>query len=490
MSTDKYAAFISGQQRNLSVSGTNAVNLNESKDENDDGWYAHKEMNGDKAISKEDWKKGKRPKLKKEEVEELDEKERSELYIGSVDRDDKDYDAKVKDMRSKANKGGSRVRGRLGKDNANAPMYRKGGALHRSSSQDIKPEHSKRVDVYSKKSKANEETEALDELSRGKLAAYVKKAGGANLGSVGDLMYQAANADPLAKDNRRVDLFKTAGKRAKGVERAANRLAKEEVDQVDEVLDTPGKRLKYYGKAAVSGIKASIKGDNKTLIKRTKGAEMAGRKTQAHIEKSKNDADNNETARKILKDMGRKTGYGAHYDKIFKKEEVENLDEWGTKSAIKGTHARKAPAVTPGKIRFKGRPTKPKAQTDLGLRQEDYQMTTEEVQYMEEMLGKGKINDVADYHMRNYKHHERMMDHHNKMVDHSERVGDKEGVEHHLHKAMGHSYDAEQHEAKLNHALKLKTQLKAHRAMQQAKSDLNRAHLAVARARDEKRDGI
>lgn len=328
MSTDKYATFISGQQKNLSVSGTNSVNLNESKDENDDGWYAHKEMNGDKAISKEDWKKGKRPKLKKEEAE-LDEAEKrySDRYIGSVDRSDPDYDAKVKELKSKANKGGTRTRGRLGKDNPNATMYRFGGKHYRPSSQDIKPEHAKSVDIYSKKGKANEET--------------------------------------------------------------------------------------------------------------------------------------------------------------------ENLDEWGNaKPAIKGTHAHKAPAVTPGKIRFKGRPTKPKAQTDLGLRKEELELTTEEVQYMEEMLGKGKINDVADHHMRNYKHHERMMDHHNKMVDHSERVGDKEGVEHHLHKAMGHSYDMEQHEAKLNHALKLKTQLKAHKAMQQAKSDLNRAHLAVARARDEKRDGV
>lgn len=47
----------------------------EEAEHDDDGWYAHKEMHGSKAISKEDWKKGVRPKksMKKEEVEQIDE---------------------------------------------------------------------------------------------------------------------------------------------------------------------------------------------------------------------------------------------------------------------------------------------------------------------------------------------------------------------------------------------------------------------------------
>jgi hypothetical protein len=40
------------------------------------------------------------------------------------------------------------VRPRLGKDNPNAPLYRRGGSLHRSSSQTIRPEHGTRFDVY------------------------------------------------------------------------------------------------------------------------------------------------------------------------------------------------------------------------------------------------------------------------------------------------------------------------------------------------------
>lgn len=41
-----------------------------------------------------------------------------------------------------------RVRGRLGKNNKYAELYRFGGKLHTWTSQDIKIEHSERVDIY------------------------------------------------------------------------------------------------------------------------------------------------------------------------------------------------------------------------------------------------------------------------------------------------------------------------------------------------------
>jgi hypothetical protein len=45
--------------------------LRKEEVEHDDGWYAHKEMHGKDAVSKEDWKKGirKKPSVKKEEVD-------------------------------------------------------------------------------------------------------------------------------------------------------------------------------------------------------------------------------------------------------------------------------------------------------------------------------------------------------------------------------------------------------------------------------------
>jgi len=41
-----------------------------------------------------------------------------------------------------------RIRPRLGKNNPNAKLYRRGGVHYRSSALDIKPEHGTRFDVY------------------------------------------------------------------------------------------------------------------------------------------------------------------------------------------------------------------------------------------------------------------------------------------------------------------------------------------------------
>jgi len=41
-----------------------------------------------------------------------------------------------------------RVRGRLGKNSPYAYLYKRGGPLHRWTSQDIRPEHASRFDVY------------------------------------------------------------------------------------------------------------------------------------------------------------------------------------------------------------------------------------------------------------------------------------------------------------------------------------------------------
>lgn len=41
-----------------------------------------------------------------------------------------------------------KVRGRLGKNNPSAELYRRGGPLHRFSAQEIRPEHATRFDIY------------------------------------------------------------------------------------------------------------------------------------------------------------------------------------------------------------------------------------------------------------------------------------------------------------------------------------------------------
>ena len=170
------------------------------------------------------------------------------------------------------------------------------------------PEKKKGISLAGPKLR-KEEVEQIDELKRKTLASYVKKAGGTSMDSVGGLMYQAGNADPTAKDNRRVDLFKKAGKRAKGIERAASRLAKEEAEHDDDG---------WYAHKEMHGSKAISKEDWKK---------------------------------------------GIRPKKSMKKEEVEQIDEWG-KKAITGPHAKTSSmAITPPKVGYAGKTKKIKKQT-------------------------------------------------------------------------------------------------------------------------------
>jgi molybdopterin converting factor small subunit len=98
--------------------------------------------------------------LNVEEEAEIDEA-RSNLYIGTVHKDDPDYEKKVGEMKKKA-VGGHRVRGRAPLEKFKH-LYKKGGELYTMTSQDVKPEHSARVDVYSRKPMKNEEVEQVEE---------------------------------------------------------------------------------------------------------------------------------------------------------------------------------------------------------------------------------------------------------------------------------------------------------------------------------------
>lgn len=88
--------------------------------------------------------------------------------------------------------------------------------------------------------------------------------------------------------------------------------------RIDEVLDSPEKRMKYGMKAIGSYVKASLTGDKNTKRKRLAGNKNYKKKVDKASEKSKTDASNNEIARKALIDMGNKTGSGIDYSKIFK----------------------------------------------------------------------------------------------------------------------------------------------------------------------------
>lgn len=97
--------------------------------------------------------------------------------------------------------------------------------------------------------KMDEEAEQIDELSKKTLGSYVKKAGGTSLNSAGAHM-----ADYGANSNQKS--FKKGINRAKGVMRAADRLTKEEAEQIDEVsASTLGSYIRKASKDADASMK-------------------------------------------------------------------------------------------------------------------------------------------------------------------------------------------------------------------------------------------
>lgn len=177
-----------------------------------------------------------------------------------------------------------------------------------------------------------EEVEQIDEVGNTKrgrqaLADYAKKAGGTSMDSVGGLMYQAANADPTAKDNRRVDLFKKAGKRAKGVERAVSRLAKEEHEDDG-----------WYAHKEMHGSKAISKEDWKKGVR--PGKSLKKEEADRPKQNTKTDIDVRKHTRLAADALGRAQSLGrghkdydkhmaeyARHRKMALGEEVEQIDE-------------------------------------------------------------------------------------------------------------------------------------------------------------------
>ena len=154
--------------------------------------------------------------IRKEEVE-LDEAERTKAYLGTVHTNDPDYEKKVKELKAKAPMGGTRVRGRSPKPEFKH-LYKRGGKLYRSTSQDIKPEHSDRVDVYAKRMPYREAVDQLDELSPNALHRYIKKA----------TPEVAARAISAVAPNQSAETKKHAsklGKRIAGIASASGRLS-------------------------------------------------------------------------------------------------------------------------------------------------------------------------------------------------------------------------------------------------------------------------
>jgi hypothetical protein len=115
------------------------------------------------------------------------------------------------------------------------------------------------------------------------------------------------------------------------------------------------------------------------------------------------------------------------------------------------------------------------------MKEEASYISEEESDYLAEMVAKGKLPEIADFHKKAADHALKMRIHHQGMADKSEDVGDHDGFEHHIDRAMRHDYDHEHHLARYDHAVSLK-------ARNQAMKDLKVAKDKAAKARDAKRD--
>lgn len=82
-------------------------------------------------------------------------RERTPAYIGTVDLSNMsmyEREATIKALKSLfKNERGIRIRGRLGKNNMFASLYRKNGHLYRSDMVDYRPEHCQSADIYFKR---------------------------------------------------------------------------------------------------------------------------------------------------------------------------------------------------------------------------------------------------------------------------------------------------------------------------------------------------
>lgn len=168
------------------------------------------------------------------------------------------------------------------------------------------------------------------------------------------------------------------------------------------------------------------------------------------------------------------------------KEEVEQINEKDSTDVEMNKKMGMTPIYKPSKISGPKNSGGYKSNTMKALKpktvkEEASYISEEESQYIEEMVSKGKLPEIADFHKKAADHAYKMRVHHQMMADKSEDVGDSEGFDHHIEQAMRHDYDHEHHMARFDHAASLKARNQAHK-------DLKAAKDKAAKARDAKRD--
>lgn len=203
-----------------------------TEEEDDEGYYAHKEMRGKDAVSKEDWKKGirlnskgERVQMKKEEVEQIDELGRGTLM---------NYGSKAMDSARQARKEGDKAtasKRHAGMDRAASKLF---PAMYKNTD--------KKSYVH-----ASEEVEPLDE--RNKENKFKKDLHTASVGKK-EVDKFDVDHDKMAKDfgHSRDRVRDTMKSRLKHYKQVGRQMAKEESEQIDEI--SKGAALNYIGAAS------------------------------------------------------------------------------------------------------------------------------------------------------------------------------------------------------------------------------------------------
>ena len=209
--------------------------------------------------------------MKKEEVEQIDErnmenKAKKDAFISKIGQDDKNSMIKsFKKMKVQKNFGQA-AKDRHLKDIKKIPAIRY-GRIEMRSDNDLEDYRSKNYKGSYEYSNVGEEVEQIDELKKSTLVSYVGKAAG-----------RLAAASRLQRDFEKDgnsalagEFEQSAQKKKVGIQKAANKLAKEEVEQVDE-LSTP----------TMSSYVKKVGAENKFTKKRVDGLNLALNKIKSN----------------------------------------------------------------------------------------------------------------------------------------------------------------------------------------------------------------
>jgi hypothetical protein len=258
--------------------------------------------------------------------------------------------------------------------------YRAGDVRDKDSGKNYMKALGRQIGISTATSKlAKEEVEELDELKKSTLASYIKKA-------TPDAMDQGVKGMDFKNENRPKHFNKAMG-RMMGIKKAADKLAKEEVENLDELKKST--LASYVKKSAGVGDRNSLP----NAMKDQSTAAVTG--DREWYKKSGRTATN------------RSTGIQRAADRLAK-EEVENLDE--LKKSTLGSYVKKATVDYGRAERAYGRDRSDRKMDDLaikrqaGIKKAADKLAKEEVENLDELkkstLGsyvkKASINQIGN----------------------------------------------------------------------------------------------